>query len=763
MGRDGRERWVEVAAAVAVASLGGPVAGGKAAVGELIKHGLRSWQQDAQTRELREDVANAVRGWARGERFDEAPVRLGLELAGEVFAATEVGKGRIAQLDFDPAAVTKAVLNPEKGSDPYWDVKEPHQPEDHYLVAERAIAVMVGVLVSRVRDDDPVLAVAVERLRATQSDLAVVVDAVDGCASRGEIMRYLRARIGDWDKSVLDLGGRRPSVVRQQLRVVNDGVNDGRVLSEADALAGQARLVILGGPGSGKTWMVRQYARECAQSALQALREGAEIAQVELPVLTTWDAWARMYGEAGEALVAASFEARLGYTHVGDDATVGRLKRTLTRHRRVLACVDSLDESKDEHAQQRWVGLITTPWRVVLTSRPGAWAMVGRPEESSGSPGLVVSVQDLSYPVDVTGFIRAWFADCVEAADRLISQIESRADLRRNAVVPLLLTMYCLLADDPDQVELPRRRRALYRAIVSRMLQGPWTNTPNRVVDDIEACESELAAWAWSAVKDQVTTPGGLGAWEDTFTRPRLRMTGAEADALSHIAPSIARSRDGKFICRFVHRTLLEHFVAEYIAVLDTEVAADVLLPHLWFDPDWAGASPGAIAAHNAEHDHQGVLLAELLRRGWSCGTDDAARAANDELDRILLDIAEQTDPDDWPVSLEGRIHRARVRQATARVGSVAGSAHWTESNLDVVAAITTTLPTADPWSVRHLVQALTTLATSEQSRAIAVQAITTTLPTADPWSVPDLVQALRTLCASPADWIALLQPTEPS
>ncbi|MGH2217571.1 hypothetical protein, partial [Enterococcus faecalis] len=61
----------------------------------------------------------------------------------------------------------------------------------------------------------------------------------------------------------------------------------GDVISAAKALSGQQMLVVLVGPGSGKTWLSRRYAREAAHAALASLDDGAELDEVELPLLTT--------------------------------------------------------------------------------------------------------------------------------------------------------------------------------------------------------------------------------------------------------------------------------------------------------------------------------------------------------------------------------------------------------------------------------------------------------------------------------------------
>ena len=105
--------------------------------------------------------------------------------------------------------------------------------------------------------------------------LKLVLDRLPpGPAGRGEIAVYLRTLI-DWlntDPWPRDpqFGGPvlTPAAIERKLRITATGRDREQDL-DADGLAQQCgRLVILGGPGSGKTWLAKRTARRCAEDAL---------------------------------------------------------------------------------------------------------------------------------------------------------------------------------------------------------------------------------------------------------------------------------------------------------------------------------------------------------------------------------------------------------------------------------------------------------------------------------------------------------------
>ena len=64
--------------------------------------------------------------------------------------------------------------------------------------------------------------------------------------------------------------------------------------------------MILGGPGSGKTWLAMRTARICAEEALKGLEDGATLDEVELPLYTTCSRLINTSGDIREAAVSSA-------------------------------------------------------------------------------------------------------------------------------------------------------------------------------------------------------------------------------------------------------------------------------------------------------------------------------------------------------------------------------------------------------------------------------------------------------------------------
>ncbi|NVM98405.1 NACHT domain-containing NTPase [Arthrobacter sp. SDTb3-6] len=778
MARSKSRELVLALASVGIASLGGPLSIFRAVLNEAIKYGQNKHEGNEQTREVHKQVVRAISAWAASEHFDTEVIDRGLKLAAASIASFGLDAQALAAVNFDPKYAASKVVNAAKSKDESWGL------EDHYYVAVRGIEVTYEALVEQYEIRQGMLLPAVRALwsgiesYAAQAEaliqenklqLNTISEALVSTGTSSDVMTYLRTRIENWDTSSWHPENHSASALSRRLhvRVISKSATDGQALTAEDALENQQMLVVLGGPGSGKTWQARRYAREAAQIALSRLQEGASLSDVELPLLTTWDQWAKTGGPLRASLIAASFASGQGHADFGEAAIVDRLQRTfrdpLTR---VLLVVDSLDEAADITGQSnrlRELEDLTEQWRVVITSRPAAWEATCRSDSVQVPSRKVVELCDLSYPKDVFSFIRNWFSTALDPTrgESLIDQIDAHADLVRASVVPLMLTFYCLLAERPsaEAPPLPTRRRDLYRKLVRQLLRGGWATIVPGVdgEPDHDYCEVLLRKWAWDAVRTR-NTSGGLGDWGDTFVQPSsVRL--ADRRAIDNIAPKISVDFDGNITRRFVHRTFLEHFVAEYVASLkDAKEAALILLPHLWFDPDWLVSVPASITAHN--ETQKGVLLDLILNQALKPAPDTARQIARNEVDRLLLSLAEESEPNDWSPEQQVLIHECRIRCAPKAPKRIARSAHWSLSNgmacRAAIAAMSKLIDGADEsddfWAVADIAAVIPTLLQDADDRWDARTMVHAALSKEGLYGKPELLGVLPRLVRSPLE-----------
>ena len=751
-----RSKLVDALAAVAVSALSEPLGAiGVSAACELVKILWDARGRTSEEKELQKQVRAAITAWAKGESLDPYVVDRGLAWAIEYVQAAGCQHELIAEADFDPTRAAEAVLTQAKARDKHWGT----DPE--YGVAERAVHTTYNALCPKLKAEGGVVLAAIQASRnEIRGSIDQLREELRGVANRHELIDYLEKQIPDWDYSPWTQGrqwtqDRRPSQLERTLEItdkrramspaetlkgtLSPNINYGqqRTMSPAEALEGVWLLTVLGGPSSGKTWLAQRLAREAAETALEQLRDPrVDPASVELPLFTTVAEWIKRHGTGFEGLVEAALP----------NESQQRIRRLVLRPgARVLAVADSLDEGVSVNNARRLLNSLTSSptRRLVVTSRPEAW--------NSATAGLrtkqdtrVGTLTELRYPKDVHGYVKAWFTENPPTAQHLIRQLEERHELRTTATSPLLLTFYCMLTEqEPDQ-ELPRRRRELYRTIIDLLLAGGWATTEKPV--DTDTCRAILQQWAWDAVKDAVT-PTGLGVWPETITTDRtpLHASAAMERALDNVAPKqeypLSHFHDRAQVeRRFLHRTLWEYLVSEHIATtFSAAKAAKALLPHIWFDPEWRVTLPMAIAAHKKR--------SKLVDRLWAYHTDrptPTQKVVNDRLEELILEVAAQTDPEDWNKTNQSRIRALRESHTPGRSKLVASSAHWNGTNRSK--AILAALNCTDPNRIPGLVRALLELEPTDKERAEARRSILTALPKTDLNRVPNLASTCSEL-----------------
>ena len=513
------------------------------------------------------------------------------------------------------------------------------------------------------------------RFDSVMDQLKLVLDRLPrGPAGRGEIAVYLRTLI-DWlntDPWPQDpqFGGPvlTPAAIERKLRVTTEGRDSEQDL-DADGLAQQCmRLVILGGPGAGKTWLAKRTVRRCAEDALQVLAGGGTIEEVELPLYTTCSSLFGADGDIREAVVSSAL-GQIG------DLGGSRISKALgvffaERNAPTLLVIDSLDEAYGPSERLRQAS--TLPWRIVLTSRPSSWRHQLTINDT-GESHRVGELQPLDYPGDVEPFIERWFAGQPEQGHDLAVQIARRPGLQQAATVPLMLAFYCIVGGTGP---LPDFRRDLYTRVLNRMLTGRWRDDDDRR-PDAGTCLRTLRAWAWDGATSHPVS--GFGTWADDIPAKRVRLDEGDAHAVDHIATPLGPpdADTGTTLRRFIHRSIREHLVAGHVASLPVDQAVTILLPHLWYDPDWEYTAPAAIAMH----EKRDQLLRDLVCRAARSDHLPGGLSVIDagwQVRGLLARVAAESSESDWSPEIAGMIGRARVELAqSGRFGDLGGAAHW--------------------------------------------------------------------------------------
>jgi hypothetical protein len=477
-----------------------------------------------------------------------------------------------------------------------------------------------------------------------------------------------------------------PAVIERKLRVAV-GTMPLKDFDADELIQKCHRLVVMGGPGSGKTWLAKRAVRRCAENALQALAAGATLDEIELPLYTTCS---RLFGADGDIRQAIVSSALDQFVDIGGSQSGAALRSFFTeRNRPTLLVIDSLDEAHGSSERLRQAD--TLPWRILLTGRPSSWRNQLTIDDTDESH-RIGELQPLEYPDDVVPFIQNWFAERPRQGRDLAAQIARRPGLQQAATVPLILAFYCIIGDGGP---LPEFRRDLYTRVLNRMLTGRWRDDRDRQ-PDVDICLRTLRTWAWSGASGNHSI-SGVGMWPDDVPTGPVRLSGADADALDHIATPVALPDvdTRETLRRFIHRSIREHLVAEQIASLPADQAVEVLLPHLWYDPDWEYTAPAAIAMHSQRDQ----VLRNLISRAAQSNQipdDICVIDALWEFRRLLARIAVESQEADWSPRISQVIGDARVQlgqmisenryklRQSAPFADLVGAAHWKISNRQV-------------------------------------------------------------------------------
>jgi formylglycine-generating enzyme required for sulfatase activity len=409
-----------------------------------------------------------------------------------------------------------------------------------------------------------------------------------------------RFRIDDLYTPLMDELGR--PVDRPQAVSLGSAQGDRQGLDQA--LAAETRLVITGDPGSGKSTFLRWIIHSLCEARLGGRQDGAFPILLRVSDLTDFLDKAPAHGDRPQSAmwIVRCLGAQCGLQGLDEEFFL----RTL-REGPCLLALDGLDEAPSAAVRERLARMVDDAarnWpntRIVMTTRPQAY------EGEAVLPRFTDARIGGLDKEAVRTFLRRWsealFPESEEAAARhageLVSAVESRAEIRRAAQSPVMLTALAVL--HWNEKRLPEQRADLYESILTWLSrsrqQRPGRPAPERCI----ALLQELAR----AMQEH---PDGR-----KVQAPREWAAGVLAPRFREIAdPGEQRQRAEKFLAeeeldsgiivrrgnevRFWHLTFQEHLAARALAA----------------EPDW----PMLFAAGRAwrpEWREVVLLLAGLL------------------------------------------------------------------------------------------------------------------------------------------------------
>jgi HEAT repeat protein len=494
-------------------------------------------------------------------------------------------------------------------------------------------------------------------------------------------------------------------------------------------MAAERRIMVLGDPGAGKSWLLRSEVHQSVADALRMLDAGANVESVLVPVLVRADELSRELAK-GAALGGGTPAALLRILkgrHSMSPAFTEWLANRLNSGG-VSLLIDALDELPEdpEASSHKTLAEALSAWvhdnpgrRLLVTSR-----LAGYTGPPVNRPGMTVVEVAPFGRREMDTLIRAWLPD--HRAAWLQAQLRNNPAAAGMARTPLLLTLLCALAEDQNE-RLPQRRGDLYEHVLRRFL-GHEHRPPPASREEIDRSLELLGYVAF-------TFASGRSGWVDLMNAQDLR------DAIRHSGQAyedfrtsgqgaadliIKFSRDDGILIPagdpshgrtppylFLHRSFHEFLVADHLSRLPFDQWWPVIDSHLWFDPDWeevigllAGRLPDPLlllqALDRSGQDPFHLLLSHAGRAAAEMppgqAADLIAKAVGD-----LVGFIRSPSQYDRNLSLRmcQRLARASVPQALNSLNHIVSHS---DRDLRRIAAVALQ-GTTDPIAIRRLVE----------------------------------------------------------
>jgi len=447
-----------------------------------------------------------------------------------------------------------------------------------------------------------------------------------------------------------------------------------------DLLARPGGVVLLGGPGSGKTTLVKRLARHCAKAFGEDPQPQQNFPRLPwcFPVVvavTLYDDWRNR--RAGQEF------GLLGYVeHVlaerGGLALVAAFRLRWAAGE-VLLLADGLDEVAETgrrigaaRAVDELVPSLAEN-RLLVTSR-----IVGYRICRLAAPAGHFELEPFE-PRDIEAFARQWhlaleraihperpnLAAAEAQAKELLDEIRAREHVQSLVTNPLMLTICALIKH--QGVRLPDRRVELYHAALTTLVKS-WNKARSLAGRDVGREERDAPTErVWGAVAHWMHQETSRG----TVHRSRLKQELVRVLGEMEVAPYDAEERAEGFIVTasessglleargadffaFVHQTFQEYLAAMHVAIPTSKARERIL--QVSPDPRWhevvrlavgyigtlqkdyETASELVTALLNDARDPLEPYLSTHLRLAAACLADDV-RVKRQVSDRVIVSL----------------------------------------------------------------------------------------------------------------------------
>lgn len=354
--------------------------------------------------------------------------------------------------------------------------------------------------------------------------------------------------------------------------------------------SGLERKVVLGGPGSGKTWLVRWEAQRLAREALGRLRRSGFPDEVQIPIRLRLSNIGKTISEKGcsfsEAVVECFSEKKISHGNQSAQAPSELLTELIDEKigtKKVWLLLDALSEA--QHAGYR--DTVVEGIRSFLQNNPDSRLLLASRETRYDSALSDIIRRDrngqemklLPFDYDqIKEFVHKYFSK--EKADTFLNRLDSSPQIRGMAESPLLLTFLCRIFGDMGSSTLQSISRAqVYERTLNEILSALWHETEQTSLnpDKRQARMYELSAMAFTLFVqgeihisqrklDEAIRFGYSRKWDE---RPGEEKTIERRE--EYISkPGVLTSTGGKESVgsyRFIHLTIQEYLTARWMAL----------------------------------------------------------------------------------------------------------------------------------------------------------------------------------------------------